>query len=136
MWFPGPVSSRRRAVLLWATLACWAVAVLWLSSLTPRELPDAAFLFWDKLNHFITFAVGGWLAACALRASYPRARLPVVVLVAAALIAAFGVLDETLQTLTPGRTGGDIDDWMADVLGGTAGALLTVPLLRTRAPRT
>ncbi len=129
------MSSRRRTGLLWTALACWAVAVMWLSSLTPRELPDAAFLFWDKLNHFITFAVGGWLAACALRASYPRVRVPLLLLLAVALIAAFGVLDEALQTLTPGRTGGDIDDWMTDVLGGAAGALLTVPLLRTRTPR-
>jgi VanZ family protein len=31
------------------------------------------------------------------------------------------------QTFTPGRTGGDLYDWIADFLGGIAGALLTLP---------
>jgi VanZ family protein len=46
------------------------------------------------------------------------------------LVAAFGVIDETWQTSTPGRMGGDPYDWIADFLGAIAGALLT---LRTHA---
>lgn len=115
---------------LWAALAAWACAILALSSLTPQELPEAAFLFWDKVNHFLAYAVGGWLAAAALRVSQPQAPIAKQILLAVALIAAFGVLDEAVQTMTPGRSGGDVDDWLADVLGATAGALLTVPTLR------
>ena len=73
----------------------------------------------------MAYAVGGWLAASAMRASRPRTKRTAVLILAVLLVAAFGVLDEALQTLTPGRTGGDVDDWMADVLGASAGALLS-----------
>jgi VanZ family protein len=53
-----------------------------------------------------------------------------VILTAIVLVAAFGVIDETWQTSTPGRMGGDLYDWIADFLGAIAGALLT---LRTHA---
>ena len=116
--------------ILWISLGIWAAGILWLSSLPPEELPDAAFLFWDKLNHFVAFAIGGGLAAAAMRLSRPRAGVAVALVGGVALIAAFGVLDEAFQTLTPGRTGADVDDWIADVLGAIAGALLSVPVLR------
>jgi VanZ family protein len=97
--------------------------------LTPRELPEAAFLFWDKLNHVAAYAVGGWLAAAALRTSSPRTPVALLLLGAVLLVAAFGILDEAFQALTPGRTGGDVDDWVADLLGAAAGAALTLPML-------
>lgn len=110
----------------WTALFGWAAITLWLSSLTPQELPDPAFLFWDKLNHFLFYAIGGCLAAAALRASSRRAGSVGTLLAAVILIGAFGVVDEVFQTFTPGRSGGDVDDWIADVLGAGAGALLTV----------
>ncbi len=112
---------------LWTLLTCWAGAILWLSSLTPRELPDAAFYVSDKANHFIAFAVGGWLAASALRFSRPQAPRGRQILAAIVLVAVFGAVDEGLQTFTPGRTGGDVYDWIADFLGAVAGSLLTIP---------
>lgn len=120
---PRPLLS----AFLWTLLACWAGAVLWLSSLTPRELPEAAFMVSDKANHFTAFAVGGWLAAAALRLSRPLAARGRQILAAIVLVAVFGAVDESLQTFTPGRTGGDIHDWIADFLGAVAGALLTLP---------
>jgi VanZ family protein len=119
------MSRRLTSLALWSILACWAGAILWLSSLTPRELPEAAFLVSDKLNHFIAFAVGGWLAASALRVSRPQAGPFGCILLAVLLISAFGAIDEALQKFTPGRTGGDLYDWIADFLGAIAGALLT-----------
>ncbi len=94
--------------------------------MTPRELPDAAFLFSDKLNHFVAFAVGGWLAASALRISHPMADVRRRLFLAVVLVAAFGAFDEMLQTFTPGRQGGDFYDWIADFLGALAGAILTL----------
>ena len=129
---------RTLASILWLTLLGWACGILWLSSLTPQQLPDAAFLDWDKVNHFIAFAVGGWLAASALRVSRPRAAIASRIVLAIIIIAAFGALDETLQAFTPGREGRNIHDWIADFLGGVAGALLILaprPRLRRRAPR-
>ena len=123
------MTRTRLAWLLWAALLSWACAILWLSSLPPRELPEAAFLFWDKLNHFAAYAVGGWLAASALRVSRPHSSARSVLISAVVLIAAFGILDEAWQTLTPGRSGADVDDWLADALGAAAGAALTLPTL-------
>jgi VanZ family protein len=97
------MTRRRLTVLLWLALLVWACAILWMSSLRPDELPDTGFLFWDKLNHFGAFVVGGWLAAAALRLSRPDTGSPVVLILAVILLAAFGVLDEALQTVNPGR---------------------------------
>ena len=114
------------ATLLWTALICWACGILWLSSLTPQELPDSAFLLWDKVNHFAAFALGGWLAASALRVSRPRISIAGAIVLAVVIVAAFGALDEFLQAFTPGRTGDDIYDWTADVLGALSGALLSL----------
>lgn len=110
---------------LWLALLVWAGGILWLSSLSPAELPSAAFLAWDKFNHFIAFAVGGWLAASALRTSRPSLRPAPALLLAVAVVAAFGAFDESLQLFTPGRTGADLYDWIADFLGAVAGALFS-----------
>ncbi len=111
------------AAILWSALAIWAGAILWLSSLSPPELPAAAFLAWDKLNHFAAFAVGGWMTASALRISRPRTGAAATILLAVALISVFGAMDEAAQLLTPGRSGADVYDWIADLLGALAGAL-------------
>jgi VanZ family protein len=127
------MTRTRLAWLLWAGLLFWACVILWLSSLIPTELPNAAFLFWDKINHAAAYTVGGWLAASALRVSRPQSTDRFVLVSAVLLIAAFGVLDEGLQTLTLGRSGADVDDWLADLLGATVGALLA-GLTRRRRP--
>lgn len=128
---------RTLATILWVALFCWACSILWLSSLSPPQLPDAAFLLSDKVNHFIAFAVGGWLAASALRVSRPQAAIAGRIILAVIIIAAFGALDETVQTFTPGRSGRNIHDWIADFLGAVAGALLILAprFRRVRQPR-
>jgi VanZ family protein len=124
--FVGPVPRPLFAALLWFLLLCWAGVVLWLSSLTPQELPPTAFMMWDKLNHFAAFAVGGWLAATALQAGRPGGSLRSRILAAILIVAVFGALDETRQLFTPGRSGADFYDWIADFLGASAGAILSV----------
>ena len=119
----------------WLALFCWAATILWLSSLPPQELPDAAFLAWDKINHVLAYAIGGWLAASALRLSRPSASAVSRIIGAVILIAVFGVLDEAFQTSTPGRTGGSLSDWVADVFGAVVGALASVPTHRLFAGR-
>ena len=120
------MQRRTLAGLLWLALLCWACGILALSSLTPQELPEAAFLFWDKANHFLAYALGGWLAASALRVSRPGIRIATGAILAVIAIAVFGALDELLQTFTPGRSGGNIFDWTADLLGAVAGALISL----------
>lgn len=123
---------RRLAAVLWLSLLCWAGVILWLSSLTPRELPEAAFLLWDKINHFLAYVLGGWLAARALRVSRPRTAKAANIITAVAVIAVFGAVDEWVQEFTPGRSGGDVYDWIADVLGATVGAVLSAATERRR----
>jgi VanZ family protein len=120
------MQRRTLARLLWFALLCWACGILVLSSLMPQELPDAAFLFWDKANHFGAYALGGWLAATAIRVSRPSVRIATAITLAVIAVAAFGALDELLQTFTPGRSGGDIFDWTADLLAAVAGALISL----------
>lgn len=119
----------------WFALFCWAATILWLSSLPPQELPDSAFLAWDKINHVLAYALGGWLAASALRLARPSASAVSRIIGAVILIAVFGVLDEVSQTSTPGRSGGSLGDWVADVLGAVVGALASIPTLRLFAGR-
>jgi hypothetical protein len=124
--FRNAVSRRLLSVFLWSAVAVWVGTILWLSSLSPRDLPETAFLFSDKFNHFVAFAAGGWLTSSALRLTFPSAPVANRLLLAVLLLAAFGAFDEALQTFTPGRTGGDLYDWIADFLGAIAGALLTL----------
>ena len=126
---------RRLAGILWLALLCWACGMLWLSSLTPQELPDMAFVVSDKIEHAAAFTLGGWLAASALHVSRPRAAIAGRLVLAVVIIAAFGALDEYLQTFTPGRTGADPHDWIADVIGAAAGALLSLLSRRDSARR-
>ena len=124
--FGSRMPRRLLPAALWLALISWAAGILWLSSLTPDELPSAAFLTWDKLNHFLAFTVGGWLAASAWRLSRPELSLVSALTFAVAAVAVFGAFDESLQLLTPGRTGADFYDWIADFLGALAGALSTL----------
>ena len=126
------MTSRLLAGLLWSVLLGWGAGILSVSSVNGEFLPSALFsiTFADKFIHFIAFALGGWVAAAALRFSFPSLPVARAILTAIVLVAAFGVVDETWQTSTPGRMGGDQYDWIADFLGAIAGALLT---LRTHA---
>ena len=124
--FRSAMPRRALSITLWLAVLGWAAGVFWLSSLSHDELPRTAFVTWDKLNHFAAFAVGGWLAASASRLPRPEAPAAGRIVLAVLLIAAFGALDEFVQLYSPGRTGADLYDWIADSLGAIAGALLTL----------
>jgi len=121
--FRSPMPRSVLSLAFWLAVLGWAGSVLWLSSLSPSELPSTALLTWDKFNHFIAFAVGGWLTASAVRLSRPPAPAAGPLVLAVVLVAAFGAFDEFVQLFTPGRTGADLADWIADFLGAIAGAL-------------
>jgi VanZ family protein len=109
-------------LIFWVGVLAWAATIVWLSSLTPSELPRLAFLAWDKINHFAAFAVGGWLTATALRLSRPQASTAAGIMAAIVLVSLFGAFDELHQLYTPDRTGADWYDWIADSLGAIVGA--------------
>ena len=111
----------------WLLVWGWGAAILVGTSIPGRQLPPA-FPYADKLMHLLLYGVLGWLVARALRsrgAARPTRRRSAGALLAIALFAA---ADEWHQDLVPGRSSDPVD-WMADVLGATAGfALLTTTL--------
>jgi VanZ family protein len=112
--------------LAWFGVAVWAISITVLSSMRPDQLDQLSSLkFWDKAEHFIAFAVGAANLALVLRWStaWPAAR---VALVAIAAISFFAAGDEIHQLFTPGRSGGDVFDWIADTLGAAVGVWVTL----------
>lgn len=102
-------------------LGIWFVSLWLLSSLPGNDVHLPPFPHADKIAHFGYFLGGGFLLAWLLRSlrKWSAWRVAITVLV---LIAAIGMADELHQTFTPGRSGGDPGDWLADVSGGFAGA--------------
>jgi VanZ family protein len=99
----------------WPPIA-WAVLVLLLNSVPGGALPSGGPST-DKGAHFVLYAILGVLAArAALRESQGWRPLVAVLLV----IVAFGAADELHQALVPGRSV-DVRDWIADLVGATAG---------------
>ena len=105
--------------------------LIWLGSLwfmsanstTIEGIPPIPFF--DKVCHFGYFFGGGGLLSAYF---YSRRPTPPpwrqLILIVVLTLAAVGWIDEWHQTFTPGRSGNDPGDWLADVLGGFAGALV------------
>jgi VanZ family protein len=118
-----------------ALLALWAAGLWLVSSLPASEVRLPAFPHIDKIAHFLYFLGGGflfsWLLRCVVTWS-PWA----ISLVVFGVFAVVGAGDELHQLFTPGRSGADFGDWLADVSGGFTGAWLFLILyvLVTRTP--
>lgn len=103
----------------------WFGVLFWLSSQTHLPSP-ASFEGVDKLEHAIFFSAGGMCFLLSLRLA-GRARATSIAILASVLFCgAIGGFDEWHQTYTPGRSGGDVWDWTADLCGGLIGALLAL----------
>ncbi len=105
--------------LLWLTVLSVASS---LNTQLPEETPKIPHL--DKIAHF-TYFLGGavifntWLLLKHGRNSPPYVRF----LIPMVLFGVFGAIDEYRQTFTPGRSGNDPYDWLADILGALTGIL-------------
>jgi VanZ family protein len=86
-----------------------------------QPLPAVTAHVWDKLLHLIEY---GGLAALVCRALLGEG-LGWLAAVAGAIVAAslYGASDEWHQSFVPMRDA-DIHDWVADTLGGMAGAVV------------
>ncbi len=101
----------------------WAVALFVLSSRsTAGGMP--AIPHFDKVVHFTYFAAGSLCLGRLLRLLAPHWRARAIILTCVAFAALVGVLDEFHQSFTPGRSGNDIGDMIADTLGGLCGGWL------------
>lgn len=79
----------------------------------------------DKILHFGYFMGGaGLFSTWLLLAKGRNLRPSVRILLPIALFAIIAALDELQQSFSPGRSGNDPFDWLADTLGATTGVLL------------
>jgi VanZ family protein len=116
--------------LWWLGVVVW-MALLWVLSSNSALPSGPSFPLKDKLLHCTYFCSG---AFCFLLAIHGRSRpLPGLksLMVPAFLFTAFiGALDEFHQTFTPGRSGNDPWDWLADVTGGVLATWIVLRVLR------
>ena len=117
-------------LILWVAWFC----ILWtLSGSNPKIDQAPEIPHFDKVLHFGYFMIGGFCGANFLRI---RSLLPwkKIFLIVVILGATVGALDEYHQSFTPGRSGNDIGDWMADTLGTLAGCLYCYFMCRRFSP--
>jgi VanZ family protein len=119
----------RRHVLAWGPAALWALVLFLLSEL--REVPDPLqplTVLPSLLIHVLLYSTFG--AALAWGRHLGPIRPPHALLLAVGY--AYGALDEWHQSFVPGRTP-SVADWVADVVGVTAGYWATTAILRATA---
>jgi VanZ family protein len=115
-----------RRLVAWAAVGAYASLIFWLSSQSD-PLPELTVRIWDKVLHLCEYGALGALLLVALLQSglAPRRALAL----AALLASLYGASDELHQSFVPGRDA-DPRDWVADTLGGGAGAALAAVALR------
>lgn len=111
----------------WLPPLLWAVIILAISSAPVPAI--AAPSGTDKGVHALLYLVLGFLAGRALLAGGATPVWHLLLLLC--VLAAFGAVDEAHQLLLAGRTA-DVRDWVADVVGSSAGVAVAV----ARAART
>lgn len=116
---------------LWlAGFILWAATLFALSSFSapvPPGGPEIPHL--DKVAHFGYFMGGAFIFTTWLLL---RKKTPLQILFPLLVFTLIGALDEWHQTFTPGRSGNDPFDWLADILGSLTGILIAhrfLPLL-------
>ena len=103
------------------------IAVLWMAvifAMSSQATVPVPQTIWgqDKFMHFLGYAILGYFLARSFRNAHLGLTLKQVVFVA--LIASvYGMSDEFHQSFVVGRDA-SVGDWLADSLGGLAGALL------------
>ena len=124
-------SSFFRSSVWFTAFAVWLMALWFLSGRPVPEAPTVDIPGFDKVLHFTYFLIGAILLSIALhlRRDPRRASFPWSLLVVTISLAAIGALDEWHQSWIPTRSGNDLGDWIADVLGSLTGALACKVLL-------
>jgi VanZ family protein len=118
---PLPRSSR-----FW--FGCFSLwfAVLWVfSSLSFPGTAPPPIPHLDKVQHFGYFLGGGGLFCAALYRRNPECpNWRKIIATTVLALALAGGIDELHQGFTPGRSGNDFYDWLADLAGALTGSLI------------
>ncbi|HEY2748042.1 MAG TPA: VanZ family protein [Polyangia bacterium] len=115
--------NARSPLSRWLPVAVWC-ALIFIGSCVPGDDIDSRLSLHDKIIHASEYAGLGFLFARAL-----GARLWWLAIVLGAL---WGVSDEFHQTFTPHRSGNDLGDMTADLVGSAIGAVVWMLLRRLR----
>jgi len=92
-----------------------------------------AFEFNDKVKHFIAYFVLG-ISLCFWIPSPKWLAKPVIYgIIVFFICAAFGVFDEFHQSFVPGRSGNDLGDLAANIIGGLVAVFSYFLAIRWRA---
>ena len=133
-WLTLPFKFAPQNILFY--LFAWPLwfITLWILSSRAGDLdPSINLPHLDKLMHFGYFAIGSALVAAAfLLTKKSPMKASWVVLLCLLIGSITGAIDEYHQSFVEGRTGNDWGDWMADILGSTAGALYVVWLRKNQ----
>jgi len=111
-----------RVALAWSPALAYMALIWWLSSI-PIELPLPSIPWRDKVAHVIEYGILGILVARAVRGTWPTLGSARALLLAVAITAGWGYLDEVHQAFVPGRDANAFD-LLADVIGALLGTAL------------
>ena len=108
--------------LFWRLVVIVWSAVLYMLSAQPGIALPGGFPGIDKVEHATYFTLGGMCFLLGVRLAGLAQGKTAAIVLAVLFCSLVGVLDEWHQTFTPGRSGNDVWDWLADTLGGFLGA--------------
>lgn len=111
----------RAQALLWIAFALWLVTLFVLSSIPGSRFGPLPFDWADKAVHALIFMAGSFLLASGFHHSLGPAFLKILLL-AFVIMVLIGAGDELHQVYTPGRSGNDRGDLLADAVGALLGA--------------
>lgn len=107
----------------WLPPALWAALILILTSIPSPPTAPGGVPHLDKVVHFLLYGGLGWLVVRALRTRRPKA-----LVIALLVLAVFAALDEWHQQFFARDPA--ILDWIADVVGASAGMLAALRVRR------
>ena len=103
------------------------MAVIFGISSLPDPLPQVTERISDRILHVVEYAILAVLLARAF--SREGVKSSPAMLAAFVLTSLYGGTDEYHQAFVPGRIA-DVRDWIADTIGGAAGVIAFVKLLK------
>lgn len=98
-------------------LIVYAGLILGVSSISNLKSPQIRFLAVDKVAHFLEYAIFAFLTFRSMNQLSNWTRLRTPFLISLLILAIFAVIDESLQSLIPGRNP-DVIDYLSDLSGG------------------
>ena len=114
----------------WFPVILYCCMIFGVSTIPGNQVPQTISVS-DKLMHMTLYAGLSALFARAVAFNSHKPWPFLIWLLSLAFVSFYGITDEFHQSYVPGRSS-DIQDWMADLIGGGIGAALYLLWLRTK----